>query len=261
MAGMPIWYELMTTDVAAATRFYGEVVGWTTQAMPGAPDMPPYTVWQTEDGQGVGGVIPLPDGAPTKQCWVAYFHVDDVDAEVAENLAAGGTTYMEAFDIPNVGRIAYVADPQGTAFYLMTPTPPPGTPADARSTAFHETLPQRCAWNELVARDHKALLPYYERLLGWTSTEAMPMGAMGDYSFLDAEGVRIGAAMDAQAPEQPRAWTFYFKVADADAAADAVKRGGGQVMMGPMEVPGGQRIIVCTDPQGAHVGFVSGERA
>lgn len=259
-SGMPIWYELMTTDVDGARRFYGDIVGWTTDEMSTAPGMPPYTIWHAGDGEGVGAVIPLPDGAPTKQLWVAYFHVADVDAKIAENEAAGGRTFMPGYDIPHVGRIAYLADPQGIPFYLMTPTPPPDR-ADAQSTAFSETLRQRCSWNELVTGDHKAALAHYQKLFGWTSPEVMPMGAMGDYSFVNAGDMRIGAAMDASAPQQPRAWTFYFRIPDVDAAVEQVKAGGGQVMMGPMDVPGGQRVIICTDPQGAQVGFVSGEHS
>lgn len=258
--GMPIWYDLITTDVAAARRFYGEVVGWTTAEMPTAPGLPPYTIWHADDGAGVGGVVPVAEGAAAGPGWLAYFHVADVDAKVAENAAAGGRTHMGGYDIPGVGRIALVEDAQGIVFYLMTPQPPADAPADAASTAFSPTLPQRCGWNELVTRDHKAALSFYEGLLGWRSTEAMPMGPMGDYSFIDAGDTRIGAMMDASAPEQPRRWTFYFAIPDVDAAAERVKAGGGQVLMGPMNVPGGQRIILCTDPQGVGVGFVSGER-
>ena len=123
---------------------------------------------------------------------------------------------MPGYDIPNVGRIALVADPQGIAFYLMTPRPPADASPDARSTAFSETLPQRCSWNELATDDHKAALPLYEALLGWRSTEAMPMGPAGDYSFVDVGETRIGAMMDARAPEQPRRWTFYFRVPDVE---------------------------------------------
>lgn len=259
--GMPIWYELITTDTEAATAFYGELVGWTTQEMPTAPGLPPYTIWEATDGgtkTGVGGLVPRPAEATIPAGWYAYFSVADVDAKIAENAAAGGRTHMGGYDIPHVGRIALVEDAQGIVFYLMTPTPP--TPG-ATSTSFSGTLPQRCAWNELVTTDHKAALPYYRDLLGWVSNEAMPMGAMGDYSFIDAGGIQIGAMMDRSASEQPLKWTFYFRVPSADAAAEQVKALGGQVIMGPMDVPGGQRIIVAVDPQGASVGFVSGARA
>lgn len=255
--GMPIWYELMTTDVDAAKRFYAEVIGWSAMPFPSDGTGPEYSVWSTSDGQGAGGLMALPDGAPAGPGWFAYFHVADVDAKVKENEAAGGVTHMPPDDLPDVGRTAMIADPQGIVFYLMTPDP---AMADQDSTSFSDTLQQRCSWNELATRDHKAALAHYGKLLGWVSNEAMPMPGMGDYSFVDVAGTRIGAMMDT-GDKMPSGWTFYFKIPDVDAAVETVKAGGGQVLAGPMEVPGGQRIIVAADPQGATVGFVSGERA
>lgn len=255
--GKPIWYELITTDVAAARSFYGDIVGWNFTDFPSPEGGMQYTIANVGE-TGVAGMMTPPDGAPIAPGWFAYFHVADVDAKAAENEKAGGKTLMPATDLPGVGRIAMVGDPQGIVFYLMTPDPAMG---DQESTSFSETLSGRVNWNELVTTDHKAALPFYNALLGWTSTEAMPMGEMGDYSFIDCGGARLGAMMDRFQPEQPLKWTFYFHIADVDAAVDKVKAAGGQVILGPMDVPGGQRIIVAIDPQGASVGFVSGERA
>ncbi|WP_375397811.1 VOC family protein [uncultured Sphingomonas sp.] len=255
--GTPIWYELLTTDVEGAKRFYGEIVGWTAAAHPSPDGGMPYTIFNVGE-TGVAGVAMPPEGAPTGPQWLAYFHVEDVDAKLAELERAGGKTHMPATDLPGVGRIALVADPQGVVFYLMKPAPPPGM--EGESTSFSATLPGRCAWNELVTSDQKAALPFYGALLGWTSTEVMSMGPMGDYTFIDGGGERLGAMMDRAAPEQPLKWTFYFTIPDVDAVAERVKELGGQIIMGPMDVPGNQRIILALDPQGVSVGFVSGER-
>lgn len=255
--GMPIWYELITTDTDAAKRFYGDIVGWKASAFPGPAGGQEYGIFNAGE-TGVGGLLKLPEGAPTGPGWFAYFHVADVDAAVAEIENAGGKVHMPAMDIPGVGRTAMVADPQGVVFYVMTPDPSMG---DQDSTVFSATLPQRCSWNELVTSDQEAALPFYTALLGWTSTEAMPMGEMGDYTFVDCDGERLGAMMDRAHVDQPLKWTFYFHIPDVDAAVEKVKAGGGTIVMGPMDVPGGQRVIICVDPQGASVGFVSGERA
>jgi predicted enzyme related to lactoylglutathione lyase len=47
------------------------------------------------------------------------------------------------------------------------------------------------------------------------------------------------------------AWLYYFNVSDLDAAAQRVQAGGGQILLGPVEVPGGSSIVQCADPQGA----------
>jgi predicted enzyme related to lactoylglutathione lyase len=255
--GLPIWYELITPDAGAAKAFYESVVGWTGSVFPMPDGGTPYHIWQA-DGTGIGGMVETgqsPTGGPV---WLAYFHVGDVDAATAGNTRAGGKAHLEPSDLPGIGRIALLEDPQGVAFYVMTPDPAMG---DTGTTSFSPHLPMRCAWNELTTRDTATALPFYESLLGMVSGEAMAMGAMGDYSFLDVGDVRIGAMMNRSAPEQPLKWTFYFRVPDADAAAEQVVAGGGTVVMGPMDVPGGERAVIAIDPQGASVGFVSGARA
>ncbi|MDF0489675.1 VOC family protein [Sphingomonas sp. H39-1-10] len=253
--GMPIWYELITGDAAVAKAFYSGIVGWTTSEFTSTGSTMPYTIWNA-DGVGVGGLVEMAD-APGGPTWLAYFHVADVDAKVAANTAAGGKTHMGPLDLPDVGRIALIADPQGAPLYLMTPAPAMG---DQDSTSFSPTLPMRCAWNELTTLDTSTALPFYGDLLGMASTEAMSMGPLGDYRFLDVGETRIGAMMNRAAPDQPVGWSFYFRVPDVDAAAEQVRAAGGTVLMAPMDVPGGERIVVVRDPTGASIGFVSGER-
>jgi predicted enzyme related to lactoylglutathione lyase len=250
--GMPIWYDLMTTDTAAAARFYGDVVGWTTSRIDAPGE---YTLWHADDGAGVAGMMTLPGDRPDGLGWSVYFHVADVDAAIAEAEAAGGTVVIPPQDVPGAGRFARVADPQGVPFYVMTPKPAePG-----ETVSFSPTLPQRCAWNELVTTDQEAALGFYARLLGWTSTSSMSMGEMGEYSFVDCGDVQIGAMMNRMSPDQPARWGFYFHIPDVDAAVATITAGGGQIIMGPMDVPGGQRALFAVDPQGAPVGFVSGD--
>ena len=114
--GTPIWNELITPDVAAATRFYSEVLGvtWEDEPMEGGPA---YTCLVV-DGRQVGGVMPPPaDGIPAH--WNVYFNVESVDDTIGRATGLGGTVVAPAFDVPGVGRMAVLADPQGAAFNLM----------------------------------------------------------------------------------------------------------------------------------------------
>jgi predicted enzyme related to lactoylglutathione lyase len=252
--GLPIWYDLMTPDTAAAARFYGNVVGWKAGDFDAQSD---YTLWHADDGSAVGGLMTLPDGMPSGPGWSVYFHVADVDTAITEVELSGGKLIVPPQDVPGAGRFAMVADPQGVMFYVMTPQPT----GDGESTSFSPTLPQRCAWNELVTTDHTAALPFYATLFGWTSTSSMPMGELGDYSFIDCGDTQIGAMMNRPSPGQPPRWGFYFHIPDVDAAVAKITEAGGQIVMPPMDVPGGQRALVAIDPQGAPVGFVSGDPA
>src|ERR1700738_3059293 len=116
-----VWYELMSSDVAAAKAFYTKVVGWKTQDMP-MPGMT-YTLLSAGDTQ-IGGMMTLPKDAcdaGMKPCWGSYIEVDDVDGAASKVRSLGGKIYAPPTDIPNVGRLAGVADPQGASFNLFKP--------------------------------------------------------------------------------------------------------------------------------------------
>jgi predicted enzyme related to lactoylglutathione lyase len=246
LQGRHVWYELMTPDPAAAVRFYGAVLGWAVRDA-NQPGMD-YHLLSTPDGD-VAGVLPIPSGAPMPPGWFGYVGVDDLDASLAALRAAGGTVPMPAMTVPGVGRMAMVADPQGIIFYLMQPAG--STPSDA----FSPTLAGHCAWNELSTPDQPAALGFYQRLLGWTLGDAMDMGDLGQYRFINHGNVSIGAVTPAM-PGAPIGWVYYFRVAEIDAAVAAATAAGGRIVQGPVPVPGDEHVIVGTDPQGATFALV-----
>ena len=250
--GSFIWYELIAADPAAAAAFYSGVTGWTVAAMPIAESQMPYTVLSA-GASGVAGLMapPLPG---MRTGWSGYIGVDDVDASVAAIEAAGGAVLMPAVDMPGVGRMAHVADPQGVPFHVIRGEP------DEQSGAFDPMRPGHCAWNELATPDLPAALNFYTRCFGWTKGDVMPMGDMGDYQFIDHGDVTLGAMMTRREPGPPAAWNFYFRVADVDAAATRATAAGATIHHGPAEVPGGDHIVIASDPQGTMFSLV-GARA
>lgn len=254
--GSFIWYELMTTDPKGAKAFYDKVVGWNidADAMPGPIE---YRAIKRSDGGMAGGVLKITEDMQrngARPIWLGYVCVDDVDASVASVERAGGKVRMPASDIPDVGRIAMVTDPQGVPLYVMKPLPPANKPG-AKSDVFSPSAEQRVAWNELTTSDQKAGLDFYTSQFGWRAGDKMPMGDLGDYQFIDKDGVMLGAIMTA-APGNPARWRFYFRVPNTDEAAARVKSARGIVNHGPIEVPGGDRILIGTDPQGAEFALV-----
>jgi predicted enzyme related to lactoylglutathione lyase len=251
--GTPIWYELQTADPDASKKFYDHVIGWTVEAQPsGEMD---YRMIQTSGGDMVGGVMRLTDDMAAngaKPTWLFYIGVDDVDASVAKVKANGGSVHLPPWDIPGVGRIAMVSDPQGVPFYVMRGA------SDQSSTAFDRMGMGKCNWNELATTDQVAGNAFYADVFGWRYPDKMTMpGDMGDYVFVEAGGEIIGATMKGGAqPGQPKGWQFYFRAPDIEVAADTVRKNGGTVHAGPMEVPGGDRIIVASDPHGVRFGVV-----
>lgn len=247
--GTPIWYELMAPDPDAAGAFYTQVIGWSIAGFGGATINGPsdYRIFSAPDGAGVAGMMAPPPGAAAG--WLLYIGVDDVDATAAKIAERGGAVHMPPTSLPGVGRMAMVADPGGAPFYVMKGDSPESSPAFKRMALGHGE------WNELYAPDDAAALDFYGALFGWVKDGAMPMGEMGDYSFLSHAGGVIGAVMRAPPGERPR-WNVFFRVGPIDEAKDRIEGAGGTIAMGPMEVPGGDWVIYAHDPQGAQFGVV-----
>ena len=244
--GAPCWYELATPEVAASQAFYGPVLGWGFQDA----GMEGFSyILAMMDTAMVAGLM-QPD-TPMPCFWLVYFAVDDCDATVARISALGGAVHRAPADIPGTGRFAIVTDPQGAAFGLLQPLP------GQEGSAFDQKKSGHGNWHELNTTAPEAALAFYGDLMGWTPSTAMPMGEMGTYQLFARDGADIGGMMRLMAPPGvPPHWLPYFGAPGIDTAKAAVLAGGGQVLHGPVEVPGGAYIIIAQDPQGAVFGVV-----
>jgi predicted enzyme related to lactoylglutathione lyase len=246
--GRVLWYELLTTDVAGAEAFYTEVVGWTVAPFEGSPQ--PYRVWSRADGTGIGGLMAIPPGMNFPPHWGMYVGVPKLEAAVAEIERRGGGSLSELIDVPDVGRMRTMKDPQGAAFSILEPAMP-GSAAD-RAPEVGDA-----SWHELYTTDAEAALRFYSEVFGWSPTEALDMGPMGKYHMF-GRGTGFGGGImkkPAEMAHVPPSWGFYFRVPDVHAAAERIKGLGGQVLNGPMEVPGGDWVVNAMDPQGAAFGL------
>jgi predicted enzyme related to lactoylglutathione lyase len=113
----------------------------------------------------------------------------------------------------------------------------------------------RFTWHELMMKDAKASVRFYQELFGWKVSE-MPMGGHGTY-YMFAQGESpVCGGMVLEQKGIPSHWLTYVGVEDADATAAKIKSNGGQILVPPTEVPNMVRFIVATDPQGAAFGAV-----
>ena len=252
-----IWYELLTSDPQGSKVFYDSVVGWDIEPEP-AGEMD-YRMIRRSDGGNAGGVFRINDDMAAhgaRPTWLGYMNVPDVDAATTAIERAGGKTLM-ATDIPGVGRIAMVTDPQGAPVYVMRPLPPQGDP-DAQSDVFSPDAEQRVGWNELQTSDVEAARRFYGEQFGWVTDDFMDMGEMGKYRFISHRGQRIGAIFDARNGQPPH-FRFYFRVPSISAAKQVAEQKGGTILMGPHMVPTGDWIVIGSDPQGAEFALVGGQ--
>lgn len=252
--GKFVWYELMTTDSRAAAEFYGKVIGWEAKDS-GLTDRS-YTLLSMGPTT-VGGMMDICEqarAAGVTPSWSGYIGVDDVQSYVDRITAQGGALHYGPEDIPNIGRYAVVSDPDGAGFMLFQPSQ-----GEPESQPVSEQ-PGHIGWHELHAANGERAFEFYSGLFGWTKDQAMDMGELGTYQLFAAGGTPIGGMMTKMPDTPAPTWMYYFNVAAVDETVDRIRQSGGQVIMGPHEVPGGSWIIQCLDPQGAPFACVGPKR-
>lgn len=236
--GQFIWYDLITPDPEAAVKFYSRVVGWGTQQWEGAE---PYTMW-TNDGVPLGGVVETGPSMSENKQWLAYVAVDDVDETASKAQSLGATIVGGPNDIPNSGRYAIIEDPQGATIAIYKSATPD------LSYEFNP-VSKKFSWHELATTDHKKAFDFYSALFGWNRNGEMDMGPQGIYQMYGKGEVMYGGMYDTgPGMPMPNSWCCYVMVDSVDEAVERVKEAGGEILNGPMDVPGGS-VSQCMDPQ------------
>jgi hypothetical protein len=238
----------MTTDMKAAEEFYRNVVGWKTAPFEGVGQ--PYTTFNRTGDAPVGGVMTRPDDVKAPPFWSMYIGVPKIEDAAAKIKRLGGSAHTEVIAVPDVGRMQLMADPQGALFYIYEPSNNEQHPEGAPEIG-------EASWHELMTTDWRAAMKFYQDAFGWEPSDAMDRGPMGTYQMFNRPHGMIGGMMN-KPPEManvPPNWQIYFRVPDVDAAVERIKANGGQVLNGPMEVPGGDRVLNAMDPQGAAFGL------
>jgi len=225
--------------------FYTQVAPWKTQ--PGDYD-PKYTMWVNNE-RPIGGVEVLSDELKARNVapqWLPYVYVYDVDACSRQVKTLGGDVRMGPYEVPNVGSWSVITDPHGARIGLYEP--------EAKvPTEYSAPRRGEFSWHELATTDYKAAFEFYHALFGWERTSESDMGEMGTYFMFGKKGVPYGGMFNRRPDMPPPHWLSYIRVDDIRGAVDSMKKLGGAVHRGPMEVPGGDMIAICSDPQGAAI--------
>lgn len=256
--GRFVWADLMTSDVEAAKRFYFELFPTWKDAPVGAGlDAPWYHPFALE-GRPVGGIVApersagVNDGHGAPQ-WIPYATVASVDDACARAVELGGTVHLPPGDLPNGGRFALLADPQGALVHVIA------LPEDLPETSG--ALPQGTfCWHELVTTDPAAAKAFYATLFGWSHAE-MPVGERPYHLFRRGDRDAAGMMQRPADVKSPPAWLVYMFTSDIAASVAKVVELGGAVHVAPYHVPGVGEFAVATDPMGAAFALFKSERA
>ena len=240
--GTPSFVDLGSPDPDASAAFYGGLFGWAVTD-DAAEEYGGYRMFLL-DGHVVAGLGPQQN--PGRPYWTTYVTVTSVDDAVDRVTAAGGSVLAPAIDVFDAGRMAVVADPEGTVFSVWEPRQSIGT------EVVNE--PGALTWNELTCRDPDGAKGFYAAVFGWTPNEVDSDGM--PYVEWQLDGRPVGGMMPMVGDEWPGPdelpshWMVYFAVDDTDAAAARCAELGGEVPVPPTDIPPG-RFAVLTDPQGA----------
>jgi predicted enzyme related to lactoylglutathione lyase len=246
--GQFLWQELLADDPVAAAKFYTQVLPWKSQPFKPGSD---YTLFVTHAGPaqkgtgaavaGTGALSEQSRAAGTPAHWRSHIGSNDVDATVTKAVGLGARLIMPPLDLPDVGRNAVLADPQGAVFGVYRP-------ANAASASAAAPGPGSFAWNELGTTDFAAAFDFYRALFGWEVQERLDMGPMGTYLIFGRNGVQEGGIFNSQGG-RPSSWLPYVAHASAEEAVRLATSAGGRVAHGPADIPGGGRIAQIFDPQ------------
>jgi predicted enzyme related to lactoylglutathione lyase len=244
------WFELTTSDQAAAKKFYGALFGWTVRENPMGPEAV-YTMFQLR-GRNVGAAYALmPDqvkqGVPPH--WGTYVAVAKVDDTIAKAKTLGGTVVAGPMDVAEHGRMVVLRDPTGAVISLWQANKEQGVGLWGEVGAY--------CWSELLTRDTAAATKFYTALFGWKTK--ITEGSGFPYSHWQNDGADIGgmmAIMKEWGP-MPPCWVNYVQVKNCDETAAKATSLGGKVCMPPMDIPNTGRFAMVQDPQGAMFSIIA----
>jgi uncharacterized protein len=238
------WADLSTSDLDAAINLYTDLFGWDV-TKEDLPDGSVYVMFRLK-GKDVAAASLLREDQPgIPPHWNVYVTVENAEQTAKQAESAGGSIVAPAFDVLEYGRMAVIADPTGAAFSVWEPKTNIGAQVLGEAGAL--------SWSELLTNDADKAGAFYAELFGY---ELKPWGPEGTYTVFMKGEAQIAGMMTAQEGMRPN-WGIYFATEDVDGAADKVTAAGGQIYMGPEDMPEVGRTAVLADPQGAAFGVVN----
>lgn len=237
VSGWFVWHELLTPNAAGAHEFYGKTLGWQQQPWEGDAS---YVMFKAKTGP-VGATVESKTATPH---WLPYISTRDVDATVEAAGRLGGRVEKPATPLPNGGRYAVLVDPQGAPFGIHSG----GEPAEGGPPE------SEFSWHELATSVAPGIaFGFYAALFDWDEIAEHDMGPMGMYLIFGRDGRRLGGMFDKGAAGKPGPayWLGYVSVTDLEGTVEQAKAARGSLLVGPMDVPGGDRVAQLMDPYGA----------
>ncbi|MFZ1545973.1 MAG: VOC family protein [Candidatus Nitrotoga sp.] len=246
--GKVIFVELVTPDLAAAKRFYGELFGWTFRDIQAGGTK---YVEASLDGRPIAGLIhkDVPAGKHRHPAWLSFIAVRDVDAAKKIALQHGAKVLFEPHSFPNRGREAVFADPQGAVFAVLASSS--GDPPDVLA------VPGEWIWSSLITSNPDTAAAFYQALFDYEVFD-LPADEGTQHLMLASDNhVRASAnSLPANKPNVHPHWLNFVRVEDAIKVTAKIVALGGRVLVEPRVDRHGGKVAVVTDSSGALFGLL-----
>src|SRR5687767_13269570 len=239
--GLFVWHEVGTTDQRAGEEFYSTIAGWKAESWSQNPSYKIFSA-RREPKAGLYLITDLPNMLTPPPHWLSYIGTPDVDATVRQAVELGGKVVVPAYNVPSVGRMAHLQDPQGALFAVSS--------QEERSHYAEPELGD-FSWHELLTTNWHTAFDFYAKLFGWEKMETMDMGPQGTYQIFGTGGHQLGGMFNPGPQRGGPLWIPYVMVADARRTAEIAKELGATIVQAPSEVPGGDWVFTGVDGQGA----------
>ena len=240
--GLFVWHEVGANDLKAGEDFYSRITGWKAENW---SQNPSYKLFVAKREAKAGLYLTVSSShatPPPPPSWLSYIGTPDVDATVRQAVELGGKVVVPAYNVPTVGRMAHLQDPQGAMFAVSS---------QDKRTPYTDPQIGDFSWHELLTTNWQTAFDFYAKLFGWEKMEAMDMGPQGTYQIFGTGGHQLGGMFNPGPQPGGPLWIPYVLVGDARRTADVARGMGATIAHGPSEVPGGDWVFTGIDPQGA----------
>lgn len=246
--GAPVWFDLVSSDPARATDFYGQLFGW--EATEPTAEFGGYQNFSA-NGKLVAGLMPRMDPQAPTDVWSVYFRSDDIVADVEKASANGAQVIAPPMAVGDLGQMAVLVDPAGAVYGHWQP----GTHA-----GFTERgVPGTPYWFDEMSMDYDATRDFYSKTLGWKLNEVGDPNSDGPQQYSEVfpagSDESVAGLMGAKGmfgDDHPSFWQVYITVDDVAATLDTVSKLGGEVLM-PADVTPWGTLASFKDPMGAAI--------
>jgi predicted enzyme related to lactoylglutathione lyase len=237
--GKFVWHDLMTTDIEAVKKFYGELFGWNFEDV-GTVDVP-YEIIRN-NGKIIGGIFAL-DKSRSKaehSQWISFISVENMETAVEHVKNNNGNIYTEPFDLPDRGKVAVAIDPQGAVLALVN--------SSTGDTKDKDPIYNEWLWTELWTDNVDASLNFYNGMFGYENKVYMTQADTKYYVLRNEDEGRAGVVKIMLDGVKPN-WMPYIAVKDPSETISKVEQLGGKVLIDQKGIAGNKAAIIA-DPSG-----------